>query len=117
MSREEFDSYMAELDEPARSTLLAVSEMISELLPEAEQGIAYGAPVFRVAGKNVAGIAAYKSHQSYLPHSGDVLESLQDELVAYEWSKGALKFAVDAPLPRPLVEKLVAARLSELDLR
>jgi uncharacterized protein YdhG (YjbR/CyaY superfamily) len=46
-----------------------------------------------------------------------VLASLGDELAGYATSKGALKFAVDTPLPRSLVEKLVAARLRELGKR
>jgi uncharacterized protein YdhG (YjbR/CyaY superfamily) len=73
-------------------------------------------PAFRVQGKLVAGFAAAKAHLSYLPHSGSVLAELGDEVGAYETSKGALKFAVDSPLPKPLVAKLVAARLRELGL-
>jgi uncharacterized protein YdhG (YjbR/CyaY superfamily) len=40
---------------------------------------------------------------------------LGDEVAGYETSKGALKFAIDKPLPKRLVEKLIAARLRELD--
>jgi uncharacterized protein YdhG (YjbR/CyaY superfamily) len=44
-----------------------------------------------------------------------VLASLGQETADYETSKGALKFAVDAPLPRSLVETLVNARLAEIE--
>jgi len=111
------DAYLAELEEPKRSTLAAVRDTIVDLLPEAEQCIAYGAPAFKVGGKSVAGLAASDAHLSYLPHSGDVLGSLSDDLAGYEWSKGALRFAIDVPLPRPLVEKLLDARMRELGLR
>jgi uncharacterized protein YdhG (YjbR/CyaY superfamily) len=117
VSRDPVDAYLAELDEPKRSTLAAVRDTIVELLPEAEPCIAYGAPAFKVGGKTVAGLAASDAHLSYLPHSGDVLGSLQDDLAGYRWSKGALRFAIDEPLPRRLVEKLIDARMRELGLR
>ena len=117
MGHDAVDAYLAELEEPKRSTLGAVRDTIVDLLPEAEQCIAYGAPAFKVGGKSVAGLAASDAHLSYLPHSGDLLESLRDDLAGYRWSKGALRFAIDVPLPRPLVEKLIDARMRELGLR
>jgi uncharacterized protein YdhG (YjbR/CyaY superfamily) len=110
----EIDRYLATLDEPKRSTLEALRESILEILPEAEQCISYGVPAFKVNGKAVAGFAAFKDHLSYVPHSGSVLATLQDDTARYETSKGSLKFAVDKPLPKRLVKKLVSARLREL---
>ena len=115
MSTDPIDAYLAELDDPKRSTLMAVRDAIAELLPDAERGLAYGVPVFKVDGKAIAGFAAFEKHLSYLPHSGTVLEALRDDLAGYEWSKGALKFAVDVPLPRPLIAKLITTRLEELN--
>jgi uncharacterized protein YdhG (YjbR/CyaY superfamily) len=116
VSDDPVETYLADLDEPRRSTLAELGAMLSELLPDAEPVLAYGAPAFRVGGKNVAGFAASKSHLSYLPHSGEVLGSLRDDLDGYEWSKGALRFPVDEPLPLDLVVKLVGARMRELGL-
>jgi uncharacterized protein YdhG (YjbR/CyaY superfamily) len=115
MSAKEIDDYLAGLDAPERSTLERLRTSISAVLPDAEQGMAYGAPAFRVGGKAVAGFAAAKNHLSYLPHSGSVLSELGDELAGHEWSKGALHFSADSPLPDDLVEKLIAARLRELN--
>ncbi len=110
----EIDRYLAALDEPKRNTLEAVRRSIMEVVPGAEQCISYGAPAFKVQGETVAGFAAFKNHLSYLPHSGSVLAELVDETGPYETSKGALKFAIDTPLPRSLVGKLVVARMREL---
>ncbi len=71
----------------------------------------YGLPAFRVHGQVVAGFAALKNHVSYLPHSGSVLPELRDEFAGYRGTKGSLHFPIDRPLPRPLVEKLIALRL------
>jgi uncharacterized protein YdhG (YjbR/CyaY superfamily) len=83
------------------------------IIPEAEQGISYGMPAFRVRGKTVAGFAAFKNHLSFLPHSGSVFPELTDELAGYTKSTGALRFKIDEPLPQDLVEKLIAVRLRQ----
>jgi uncharacterized protein YdhG (YjbR/CyaY superfamily) len=111
----EVDRYLAALDEPKRSTLKVLRTSILEVVPEAEQCISYGMPAFKVAGKTVAGFAAFKHHLSYLPHSGSVLSTLAGDVAGYETSKGALRFAIDKPLPKHLVKKLVTARMRELD--
>src|SRR4029079_5542086 len=114
MAPREIDRYLAALDEPRRSTRETVRSSIMRIVPGADQCLSYGAPAFKVDGQTVAGFAAYKNHLSYLPHSGSVLATLGDELSAYETSKGALRFAVDRPLPKGLIEKLVTTRMREL---
>jgi uncharacterized protein YdhG (YjbR/CyaY superfamily) len=112
----EIDAYLAAVEEPKRSTLEALRQSILDVVPTAEQGMSYGMPAFKVAGKTVAGFAAYKNHLSYMPHSGSVISQLGDDVAGYETSKGALRFDVDTPLPKQLVRKLVAARLDQLGL-
>ncbi len=114
MSQQEIDEYLAALDEPKRSTLEDLRRSILEVIPEAEQGISYGMPAFKVDGKVVAGFAAFKHHLSYLPHSGSVLPELGEDVSGYEMTKGSLHFPVDQPLPKALVQKLIAVRLSHL---
>jgi uncharacterized protein YdhG (YjbR/CyaY superfamily) len=114
VAQEEIDAYLAELDEPKRSTLEDLRRTILAVVPEAEQGISYGMPAFKVRGKVVAGFAAFKHLLSYFPHSGTVLPAIPEDVAGYGGSNGTLQFAVDTPLPRSLVEKLVAVRLAEL---
>jgi uncharacterized protein YdhG (YjbR/CyaY superfamily) len=108
------DDYLARLPEPQRTTLAVLRARILEVVPGAEQTLAYGAPAFKVGGKTFAGFAAFKTHLSYLPHSGSVLDSIDTE--EYETSKGALKFPLDAPLSPDLIRRLVTARMAELSL-
>jgi uncharacterized protein YdhG (YjbR/CyaY superfamily) len=113
VSAEEIDQYLDALQEPKRTTLAQLRQTILDVLPEAEQGMSYGLPAFKIGGRTIAGFAAFKNHLSYLPHSGSVFPQLQDELKDYVMSSGALRFGVDDPLPAPLVEKLVAVRLQQ----
>lgn len=114
MTTNPVDEYLGALDEPAQSTLRALRSTLVDLMPDAEEGLAYGVPAFRVDGKVVAGFAAFQHHLSYFPHSGDVLEQLGDAVAGYTTSKGTLKFGLAEPLPLPLVERLVRARLHEI---
>jgi uncharacterized protein YdhG (YjbR/CyaY superfamily) len=101
------------LDEPKRSTLRRLRGDILAVVPDAEQCISYTVPGFKVAGKTIAGFAAFKNHLSYLPHSGSVFPELAEDLAGYERSSGALRFPIDQPLPPDLVEKLIAVRLQQ----
>jgi uncharacterized protein YdhG (YjbR/CyaY superfamily) len=117
VSAQEVDRYLDGLDEPKRSTLATLRRTIHAVVPEAEEVISYRVPAFRLRGKIVGGFAAFKDHLSYLPFSGSVLEQLQDELEGYAMTKSSLHFPIDRPLPKGLVEKLIAVRLAEIDRR
>lgn len=110
---QEIDQYLDALEEPKRTTLTRLRQTILDTLPQAEQGLSYGLPAFKVKGKTIAGFAAFKNHLSYLPHSGSVFPELKDELKGYSASSGALRFSIDEPLPVALVEKLIAVRLQQ----
>ena len=114
MSAEDVDAYLRGVGESKRGTLEALRRMILEIVPDAEQVISYRVPAFRVRGKTIAGFAAFKDHVSYLPFSGSVLGTLGHELHGYTMTKSALPLPIDRPPPKPLVEKLIAARLKEL---
>ncbi len=113
-SDSEIDRYLRGVEEPGRSTLQALRRTILEIVPDAEQGISYRVPAFRVGGKTVAGFAAFKNHLSYLPFSGSVLSQLTNELDGYAMTKSSLHFPVDRPLPKALVQKLIAVRLGQV---
>lgn len=114
MTADQVDAYLADVPEPQRSTLQALRLTLRRLLPEAEEGISYGVPCFKVGGKAVAGFAAYRDHCSYLPMSGSVLPALADDVAGHPTSKGALRFATDEPLPEALVATLVGTRQAEI---
>src|ERR1700689_4724730 len=113
MSSAEIDAYLAEPDEPKQSTLRRLRETILEVVPQAEEGISYQVPAFKLEGKVIAGFAAFKNHLSYLPHSGSVFPALKDDVAPYKTSKGALQFPIDSPLPKRLVEALVRVRIAQ----
>ncbi|MFM6963846.1 MAG: iron chaperone [Micrococcales bacterium] len=114
MSAAEIDAFLKGVEEPKRSTLLEMRKRILEVVPNAEQGIKYGMPAFMLDGKCFACIAPFKNHLNYSPYSGSVLSVLSDDLANYKYSAGSLQFAIDKPLPKSLVKKLITVRLGEI---
>ena len=113
MAENPIDDYLGTLDEPKRATLTELRDTIAAIVPDAEQCISYGMPAFKLRGKTIAGFAAFKSHLSYLPHSGSVLSRLAAETEGYTKTKGSLHFPVDQSLPAKLVEQLLDVRMAE----
>jgi uncharacterized protein YdhG (YjbR/CyaY superfamily) len=108
------EAYLATVPEPARTTLQAVRASLRTLLPEATEGMSYGMPAFKLRDKPVAGYAAFVDHCGFYPMSGSVVAALKEDLAGYQTSKGGVRFSVDSPLPPQLIDKLVKARLGEL---
>lgn len=112
----EVDDYLSEAPEPQRSTLRALRATLGDLLPEAAEGLSYGVPALRVDGFPVAGYAYAKNHCSFFPHSGAVLGQVDPSLLeGYDWSKGTLRFPIDAAPDETLLRRLIEIRLAELE--
>jgi uncharacterized protein YdhG (YjbR/CyaY superfamily) len=115
VSEQEVTAYIDAQAEPKRSTLLAVRKEILDIEPRLEQVFAWKSAMFKHKGKYVAGLCAHKGHLTFSPQSSEVMTALEGDLAGYVTSKGSFQFAVDTPLPRDLLTKLIAARLAELD--
>jgi uncharacterized protein YdhG (YjbR/CyaY superfamily) len=111
----EIDDYLAGLPDDQARALDDLRTSILRVVPDAEQCISYKLPAFRVHGKVVAGFGAFSNHLSYFPHSGSVLDDLGIDATGYGGTKSSLHFTPDHPLPDHLVERLVHAKLSEID--
>ena len=114
MSEKEVTAYIEAQPEPKRSTLLAVRASILEIEPNFEQVIAWNSPQFKLNGKYAVGLCAFKNHLTFSPQSPEVMTAHAEDLAAYVTSKSSFQFAVDEPLPKPLLQKLISARLKEL---
>jgi uncharacterized protein YdhG (YjbR/CyaY superfamily) len=116
MTSQQIDDYLGTVAEPKRGTLEEMRRRILAVVPHAEQSLSYGMPAFTVGGTTVAGLAAFKNHLSYLPHSGSVLPALTEDTAGYDQTKGSLHFPVDEPLPRELIRKLIHTRMRQAGL-
>jgi uncharacterized protein YdhG (YjbR/CyaY superfamily) len=113
MTMNDPDAYLANLTPEKRATLEKIRRAIRGAAPRAKEGMSYGMPAF-IQGKPIAGYAASANHCAYYPMSGSVVATLKRDLEGYETSRGAIRFAIDEPLPTTLIRKLVKARLAEI---
>ena len=110
------DEYLDAAPEPQQSTLRRLRATLAKLLPDADEGLSYGVPAFKIGGTPVAGYAYFKGHCGFYPHSGSVLSQVEPGLLSgYQTATGTLRFPVDEPLPESLVKRLITLRLSELE--
>jgi uncharacterized protein YdhG (YjbR/CyaY superfamily) len=117
MPKSEIDKFFAAVEEPKRSTLEEMRRRILEVVPNAEQTIKYGMPAFLKDGWCFVCIAPFKNHINWSPYSSGVFVQLEKELEGYVVSKGSMQFAVDKPLPKTLVKRLIRVRLAEIELQ
>lgn len=108
------DAHLAALPEPQQTTLRAVRASLRELLPHADEGLKYRMPAFSVRGKGVAAFDGFKGHCSYFPMSGGVLGRVTGLPKGCTADRGTLRFAVDTPLSKALLRRLVRTRLDEI---
>jgi uncharacterized protein YdhG (YjbR/CyaY superfamily) len=116
MTPTDVDAYLAGLPEPASSTLHEVRRRIRRLVPSATEGISYAVPAFLVDDVPIAGLAAFRHHLSYLPHSGQVLDAVGPLVAGYTRTPGSLHFPLDEPLPLDLLRALLAAKAELMGL-
>jgi len=94
--------------------LKEIYAVVKKMMPKAEEAMRYGMPTFRINNKNIVHFAAYKGHIGFYPAPSGI-KAFQKELdkAGYKWSKGAVQFPLDKPLPLPLIKKIVLHRLKE----
>jgi uncharacterized protein YdhG (YjbR/CyaY superfamily) len=106
------DEYLANVPEPARSTLKKIRAAIrSAVPPGATETISYRIPAFKYKGVLVW-FAAFSEHCSLFP-TASLIETFKNELKGFKTSKGTIQFPTDKPLPAALVKKLVKARVAQ----
>jgi uncharacterized protein YdhG (YjbR/CyaY superfamily) len=108
------DAYLSALPAEPRAALDDLRATIRAAAPEATETISYGIPTFKLDGRPLVAYGAFKNHCSLFPMSARLIADFAGELQSFRTAKGTVRFEVDSPLPKPLVEKLVAARIDEI---
>jgi uncharacterized protein YdhG (YjbR/CyaY superfamily) len=109
------DAYLATLPPAQHEALQRLRAQVARLVPDAAETISYGMPAFKLNGRLVVSFAGWKSHCSIYPLTDTFLASHADDLKGYQHTKGSVHFTPDAPLPEAVVERLVRARLADLE--
>jgi uncharacterized protein YdhG (YjbR/CyaY superfamily) len=111
----EFETYFAAFPQETQDMLREMYVVIKAVLPEAQEKISYRMPCFSLK-QNVVYFAAFKNHIGFYPTASGV-KAFESELVGLKFSKGAIQFPLDKPVPKELIQKIVLFRLDEMNNR
>jgi len=107
------DEQLSKLPADQRKALQSLREVIVSVMPDAEEVISYGVPMFKRNGKGVISMSAHRGYLSLHLMSPPLAKAMEGELKSY--LKGVtLHFTPEKPLPASLVKKIVKARLKEM---
>src|SRR5690606_9456409 len=96
------DAYLKSFSGEGRKALETVRTTIREAIPDAEESISYGIPVYLINGTYAVYFAGFKNHISLYPVlSGS--ESFMKKVLPYRAGKGTLRFSLKDPLPLALI--------------
>lgn len=105
------EEYFSTFPEGTQRILEQVRKTIKNAAPGAKEVISYNMPAFKLNGVLVY-YAAYKEHIGFYPTASPIV-AFKGELSAYKWSKGAIQFPIDQPMPVELITRIVEFRVTE----
>lgn len=106
--KNEIDNYIEACPLIAQDHLVTIRKVIASVVPEAQECISYKMPAFKQNGILVY-FAANKSHLGFYP-TGAGVAAFENQLTGFTFSKGAIQFPYDKPLPIELIREIVAYR-------
>lgn len=105
------DEYISTFPVNVQKMLEEIRSTIRKVAPDAEEKISYRIPAFTLKGIIVY-FGAYKNHIGFYPTSS-ATKAFKEELSDYKFSKGAIQFPLNKPLPLSLIKKIVDFRVKE----
>ena len=105
------DEYISLFPPETQKKLEQIRQLIRKLAPKAEEVISYQMPAFKLHSVFVY-FAGYKNHIGFYPTSTGI-KNFEKEIAKYKWSKGAVQFPLDEPLPVSLITKMVKFKIKE----
>lgn len=108
---ETVDEYCKQYPLPVQQRLLAIRTIIQRLAPEATEKISYRMPLYMLHGRLVY-FAVHTHHIGLYPMASGI-KQFANQLDKYVHATGSVQFPHDQPLPRLLIQKIIAFRVKE----
>ncbi|WP_372592953.1 iron chaperone [Actinotalea sp.] len=108
------DELLDGLPGPERTAVAAVVDLAERLAPSAARGVSYGVPALLVDGRPLLGLAVRGERISLYPFSPAALDTVREDLAGWSTSKGTVHCSAAHPLPTVLLERMLLARLAEI---
>lgn len=108
------DEYIHLLPDELKEKAHEIRTLLRETVPDAQEVISYNMPAYKNK-KVLFYFALYKNHVGFYP-TGDGINAFQDKLKGYKFSKGAIQFPVNEPLPEDLIRQIALYRSNQVAL-
>jgi uncharacterized protein YdhG (YjbR/CyaY superfamily) len=111
LQAKDVDSYIAASDKAAQPIVSELRQIIKATVPEAEEGISWGVPIYKYHGV-LAGFAVYKKHVSFGFGAG-VLAAKEREMLekaGYQLGKGTMQIKFTQKVPAAVVKKILKTK-------
>ena len=108
------DEYLMHIDEPQRSLMQNIRNMIKSTCPPAAEVISYGMPAFKYKWRPLVWYAVAKDRCSFYPWTNSVVVRFKNELEKFTTWKGTIRFTPDNPIPTWLIKKIVKLKMEEI---
>ena len=110
---ENIDAYIASCEPNVQPLLQELRSFIRKHAPEASEKISWAMPTFFLNG-NLIHFAAQKKHIGIYPGPSGIEAFTADfEKLGLKYSKGAVQFPFNKPLPWDLIQSIVEYRVNE----
>lgn len=106
------EEYITAFPEAVQERLKQVRGVILENAPDAEEGISYKMPAYKMNNKPLVYFAGFINHIGFYATPTGHAEFAK-ELAAYKQGKGSVQFPLDKSLPLDLIGRIVKFRVSE----
>lgn len=115
MSKALFKEALKKFPKEQQAALLETIESAETLFPNSERVIAWGMPTLRIGEDNLCHVMGFKNHNSLFPSSGSIASQLKKDLAKFKVSKGTIQFDAELAFPKPLLKKILLARLDQIN--
>lgn len=105
------DQYISTFPRDTQAILEEIRQVIRTEVPNAEEGISYNIPAFKIGGKYPLYYAGYKAHIGIYPIPVGT-DEFNKKLEPYVAGKGTLRFPLDRPIPSELLKEIIKYSLS-----
>ena len=105
------DEYISMFPKDIQEKLKSIRNIVKQEAPQAIEKISYQMPTFYLNG-NLIHFAVAKKHIGIYPTPSGV-SRFENDLKGYKYSKGAIQFPLDKPLPTELIKAIVKFRVKE----
>ena len=111
------DEYFAAITAQQRGLLTPIRQTILDAIPDSEEHIGYGVPIFDYRRHGLVGLSVAQDYCSLHLMSPPLARELKGQLTEGDLVGATLHFTVDDPVSEATVRMIVARRIAEVDAR